>query len=199
MDGAFYLTKSKIRGKLLGVLFSNSSRKYYLSELSRLIGTSAGNAQRELSRFVKDRLIVPEKRGNLVFYSLNRRHPFFKELRSLVLKTWGVEGALRSLADEEKDIEFALLYGSFAQGTQHGDSDIDFLVVSSGGLKDFYPRLARLESLFGREINPTVYSVPEFKRKISEGEGTFISRILKGPHRVLKGTLKEFTDDPQGI
>lgn len=199
MDGTFYLTKSKIRGKLLGVLFSSPGKKYYLSELSRLVETSAGNVQRELSRFIKDRLIVSEKKGNLVFYSLSRRHPFFRELRSLILKTWGVEGALKALAEEEKKVRLALLYGSFAQGTEHGESDIDFLVVSSGELKDFYSRLKRLESLFGREVNPTVYSIPEFKKKISEGEGTFISRILKEPHRVLKGTLEEFTCDSQRV
>lgn len=199
MDGTFYITKSKIRGKLLGVLFSSPSKRYYLSELSRLVGTSAGNVQRDLSPFVKDRLIVPEKKGNLVFYSLNRRHPLFRELRSLVLKTWGVEGALRALAEEEKEIKLALLYGSFAQGTEHGDSDIDFLVVSGGDLKDFYSRLKRLESLFDREVNPTVYSVPEFKKKIAEGEGTFVGRILEAPHRVLKGTLKEFAGDSQRV
>ena len=191
MIGMLYLTKSKVRGKLLGVLFSSASSKHYLSELARLVGTSAGNVQRELSGFVKDRLVRCEKTGNMVFYSLNPQHPFFGELKSLVSKTWGVEGSLRDLVEKTDGIRLALLYGSFAKGSEHGQSDIDLLIVSDQGTSDFYSRLNRLESLFDREINPTVYSSGDLKKRIQE-KSVFIEQILKGQHRVLKGDLKEW-------
>ncbi len=199
MLGSLYLTKSKIRGKSLGILFSNPSRKYYLSELARLVGTFPGNVQRELSGFVKDRLITREKKGSLVFYVLNSRHAFFRELESLTLKTWGIEGALQTLVEKKKEIQLALLYGSFAKGTEHGESDIDLLMVSDGDLKDFYVQLRHLESVFGREINPTVYSPVEFEKKAREKD-TFVRRILEEPHHLLKGALRDFkSENSKGI
>src|SRR3989338_2735441 len=104
-----YLTKSKIRRKLLGFLFSNPKKEYYLSELARLVGTSPGNIQREMSKFIADGLIREEKRGNLNFYVLNPAHALFSEIRSLVLKTAGVETTLKELVQKHKEIEFALL------------------------------------------------------------------------------------------
>lgn len=186
-----YLTKSKVRGRLLGVLFSNPKEKYYLSELARSVGASVGNVQRELERFTRDGLIQREKKANLVFYVLNPRHALFPEIRSLVLKTVGIEGELRILVNKSKEIKLALLYGSFARNEEKGESDIDLLIVSEQKLERFYLLLSKLESRFRREINSTAYSEQEFKKKIA-GKDSFVSNILSRPHRILKGNLREF-------
>lgn len=186
-----YLTKSKVRGRVLGILFSNPEHKYYLSELARLAGASVGNVQRELKRFVRDELVLYEKKGNLVFYSLNQRHALFPEIRSLVLKTVGIEGELRALVNKRGDIRLALLYGSFARGEEKGESDIDLLIVSDQRLDKFYPVLHKLEEKFSREINPTVYSSEEFQKKL-DGRDTFVTHVLHQPYRLLKGDLREF-------
>lgn len=186
-----YLTKSKVRGKLLGILFSNTDQKYYLSELARLAGASVGNVQRELERFTGDELILREKKGNLVFYFLNQRHALFPELRSLVLKTFGVEGELRALVQKHKEIELALLYGSFAREQEKGESDIDLLIITDKNLEKFYSDLKKLESKFHREINPTAYSLKEFKQKLLTHD-SFLTNVLNQPYRILKGELGEF-------
>lgn len=186
-----YLTKSKVRSRLLGLLFSNPKQQYYLSELARLVGASAGNVQRELKRFIRDGLIQREKKGNLVFYILNPHHALFPEIRSLVLKTVGIEGKLRALAAKSKEIELALLYGSFARKEEKGESDIDILIVSDKNLERFYSVLSKLELQFHREINPTAYSSQEFKKKIASKD-SFITHVLEQPHRILKGNLRDF-------
>ena len=186
-----YLTKSKVRGKLLGVLFSNPTKKYYLSELARLVDASAGNAQRELQRFLRDELILREKKANLVFYSLNQRHALFPEIRSIILKTFGIEGELHALLKKCKAVPFALIYGSFARKEEKGESDIDLLIISDKNLEKFYSDLRKLESQFHREINPTAYSEKEFKQKLSAHD-SFLTNILNQPHKVLKGEPGEF-------
>ncbi len=186
-----YLTKSKIRGALLGILFSKPDEAYYLSELARLVKASIGSAQRELERFAADGLIQRRKKGNLVFYSLNQHHALYPELRSLVLKTVGVEGEIRAVVTRFKDIRLALIYGSFARGDEKGESDIDLLVVMDGNSERFYAALAKLELLFRREINPTVYARKEFIKKI-KAKDSFLTHVLKQPYRLLKGTPREF-------
>jgi len=191
MTGSFFLTKSKIRGQLLGFLFSNPKEKYYISELARQVGTSPGNVQRELRCFIDDGMIQREKKGNMVFYFLNDRHALFPEIRSLVQKTYGVEAQLSKLVENDKEIKLTLLYGSFARKEEKGESDIDLMIVSVGKIKVFYSELSKLEQFFNREINPTVYSPQEFKKKISNKDG-FITHVLHDQHRILKGNLDDY-------
>lgn len=191
---SIYLTKSKVRGKLLGILFSNPDEKYYLSELARLVAASAGNVQRELERFIRDELILREKKGSLVFYFPNPRHALFPEIRSLVLKTVGIEGELRALVNQRKEIKLALLYGSFARNEEKGESDVDLLIVSDKNLEKFYSVLSKLEARFHREINPTAYSSLEIKKKIAHRD-TFVTHLLKQPFRLLKGDPREFQQE----
>ena len=186
-----YLTKSKIRGNLLGLLFSNLNKQFYLSELAREVGTSPGNIQREIGKFIQDGLVSQEKKGNMVFYRLNPNHALFSELQSLIIKTTGIEGELRALVEKGKGIQLALLYGSFARGEERGESDVDFLIISDGETKDFYRGVTKLESRFNREINVRVYGSKEFQRKLQE-KGAFLTDVLNRPHRILKGSLDEF-------
>lgn len=188
---SLYLTKSKVRARLLGILFSNPEKKYYLSELARLAEASAGNVQRELERFVRDELVRREKKGNLTFYVPNPRHALFPEIRSLVLKTAGMEAELRRLVSARKDVRLALLYGSFARQEEKGESDVDLMVIADGKLEKLYSSLSTLERKFSREINVTAYSPQEFKKKINSAD-SFIKNVLRQPHRILKGDLREF-------
>jgi len=192
---ALYLTKSKIRGRILGILFSNPQKPLYLSELARQVKTSPGNVRRELARFVRDGLIREERKGNLVFYHLNPSHALFSEIHSLILKTTGIEGALQDLVKKDKKIKLALLYGSFARGEEHGESDIDLMIVSEGKHDDFYSKLNELEMRFHREINPTIYQPSEFIKKLNEKD-SFFAEVINKPHRILKGKLDEFQKAP---
>lgn len=192
---SLYLTKSKVRGKILGLLFSNTTREFYLSELARQAKTSPGNVQRELSRLIKDGLIRRQKKANAVFYSVNPAHALYPEIQSLILKTTGVEGALKTAVNKIKEIKLALIYGSFAKESENGESDIDLLVVATGESDRFYAALQDLEKKFKREVNPTVYNPEEFSKK-SKDPGQFLFAVLKEPYRLLKGNLIEFQEIP---
>ena len=67
-----YITKSKIRQDLLALFFTNSSQRYYLREIQRILGHSAGTIRRELLRFQEDSLFTTKRNGNLLYYSLNK-------------------------------------------------------------------------------------------------------------------------------
>lgn len=53
---SLYITKSKIRQDLLTLFFTNPSQRYYLRELQRILGYSAGSMRREPLKFQKDNL-----------------------------------------------------------------------------------------------------------------------------------------------
>jgi predicted nucleotidyltransferase len=183
---SLYITKSKIRRDLLTLFFTNPSQKYYLRELQRILGYSAGSIRRELSKFQKDTLFNTQKVGNLLYYSLNIKHPLFKELKSIVSKTVGVEARLRKTLSSIKKIKIAFVYGSFAAKREKGISDIDLMIIGEPDISYLNEKITKLEKKLIREINPTIYSLKEYKAKKKAKSG-FILEILKNPKIMLIG------------
>jgi len=186
MLDSFYIAKSKIRQGLLTLFFTNPSKGYYLRELQRILGYSAGSIRRELIRFQKDNLFNTKRTGNLLYYFLNQNHPLFNELKSIISKTVGVEASLRGSLLLIKGIKIAFIYGSFAAKKENSDSDIDLMIVGDADNSSLNEKLSALEKRLRREINPTVYSWQEYKAK-KRAKGSFITDLLKKPKIMLIG------------
>ncbi len=190
MIGSLYLLRSRIRRDLLALFFTNPSERFYLRELERMLGYSAGSIRRELLKFQDDDLLRTERVGNLVYYSLNPEHPLYEEIRSIVVKTVGVEGALREELSSVGDIKIAFVYGSFAAGQERAGSDIDVMVIGDPDMSALNESIAKLEGRLRRDINVTVYSAKEFKARKKAGSG-FVLDLLKSPRITMIGEEDE--------
>ena len=144
---SLYITKSKIRQDLLVLFFTNPSQKYYVRELERLLGYSVGSIHRELLKFKKDSLFDTQKVGNLLYYSLDTKHPLFNELKSIVSKTAGVEGSLKKILRSIEKIEIAFIYGSFANKKEKTMSDIDIMIIGDPNTSDLNEKIMILENV----------------------------------------------------
>jgi len=184
---SLYITKSRIRQDLLALFFTNPGQKYYLRELQRMLGYSAGSIRRELLRFQRDNLFNTQKIGNLLYYFLNKDHPLFKELKSIVSKTAGVEGSLRKELSSIKEIKISFIYGSFASNTPKAASDIDLMIIGNPNVSILNEKIANLEKRLKREINPTVYSYEEYETRKKAKSG-FILDLLNNEKIMLIGT-----------
>jgi len=186
MIGSLYISKSKIRRDLLSLFFTNASQKYYLRELERILGYSAGSIRRELLKFKEDRLFTTEKVGNLLYYSLNTDHPLFEELKGIVSKTVGVEGSLKKAISSVPGIEFAFIYGSFASGKENVSSDIDLMIIGDPDSSSVNQKITALERRLKREINLSLHSLKDYRdRKMSKSG--FIQDLLKKPKIMIIG------------
>ncbi len=123
------LLNTKLRSKLLTYSFTHPDENYYVRELSGLIDEDPGNLSRELKKLEAEGLYTSTKKGNVKFYSLNRRYPLFKELKKIIFKTEGVEGSLKEAVSRFKGISFAFIYGSYAKDKEKKTSDIDMVAV----------------------------------------------------------------------
>ncbi|MGB8953463.1 MAG: nucleotidyltransferase domain-containing protein [Candidatus Aminicenantales bacterium] len=184
---ALYVTKSRIRQDLLALFFTNPSQKYYLREIERLLGYSAGSLRRELLRFQEDQLFITQKVGNLLYYSLNPEHPLFEELKSIVSKTIGVEGGIRKALSRIKNIRIAFIFGSFAVSSEKEKSDIDVMIIGEPDMMLLNEKIRELENKLKREINTTIYSWSEYREKKKRKSG-FIMDLIKSPKIMLVGT-----------
>lgn len=184
-----YITKSQIRQDILRLYFSNASRRYYLRELERLLGHSAGNIRRELLKLQKDHLFNVQRTGNLLFYSLNQAHPLFEELKSIVSKTIGAEASLRTALSSVENITAAFIFGSLASKSEKETSDIDVMIIGKPNMQLLSEKVRELEQRLKREINLTVYPRSEYQAKKKAKSG-FILEVLNCPKIMLIGDEK---------
>jgi predicted nucleotidyltransferase len=181
----------RIRGAVLALLYGRADQSFYTRQIAREVDASVGAVQRELENLSKVGLIVRNSVGNQVFYQANRDAPIFPEMRALVNKTIGVFSVLRSaLQVLSKRIVVAFVYGSVAREEETTQSDIDLMVVGDATLDEVLSRLSAVEKSIGRPINPTVYSVAEFKSKLASGNH-FLNAVLKGKKVLLLGDEDE--------
>jgi predicted nucleotidyltransferase len=183
---SLYISKSKIRQDLLTLFFTNPSQKYYLRELHRELGYSAGSIRRELLKFQEDNLFNTQRVGNLLYYTLNTKHPLFRELKMIVFKTVGVEGRLRNTLSSIHGISVAFIYGSYARRKEKDSSDIDLMIIGNPDTSRLNEKIAEVEKRLKREINPTLYSLEEYRRKKKTTNG-FIMELLKNPKIMMIG------------
>lgn len=182
----------KARGSILGLVYEHPDESFYYRQISReLNGVSAGTLQRELDTLTQLGLIDRSTIGKQVFYRANRNHPVYPELKALVTKTVGAIAMLRSaLAPLANRIDVAFIYGSMARGEQGPESDIDLMVIGKITLEAVIENVGKVESSLRRAVNPTVYSVPEFKTKLQSGNH-FLKSVMKGDKVFLIGEEDE--------
>ncbi len=178
--------------KILALFFLNPDQEYYFSEVVRLTGTRQGVIQRELKSLTDAEILTSEKRGRQKFYAVNRKHPIFQDLRNIIFKTYGVIGKIREALDPAGgQIKVAFVYGSFARGEEVSSSDLDLFVIGNIGLDDLVSALSSVEQAIGREINPTLFSAAEFKKKWSE-KNHFIRSVANAEKEFIIGSEDEF-------
>lgn len=179
---------TKVQQRVLGVLFGNSGRSFYANEIIALAESGTGAVQRELAKLAAAGLVTVRRQGNQKHYQANSISPVYSELRGLVLKTFGLGDVVRAaLAPLTPQIRAAFIFGSIAKIQDTADSDIDLLVVSDSlTYADVFSALEHASQDLGRTVNPTVYSLREFTRRVKEGKA-FVARVMNQPKVWLIG------------
>ena len=174
-------------------IYGQPERSYHLSELRRLTGLGSASLQREINRLVVAGLANSALKGNQRQISANRQSPLFKELSDLTRKVMGAAALLtEALLPIERKIEIAFLYGSVAKQSDNAESDIDIVIVGSDlTLSELLDQLLPVEEMLCRKVNPTYYTVGEFKKRLSDTD-SFVNKVLSQPIIQLYGNMDDF-------
>jgi predicted nucleotidyltransferase len=161
---------------VLSVLYGHVGEVFYLRQLARLTDITLGPVQRELRQLVDAGLVTRKTIGPQAFYTANQESPVFAEIKSLITKTVGMHDVLvAALEPLRKKINLALIYGSVAQSSESKRSDVDLMIVGNVDFGAVVERLSDAQRTLNREINPTVFSVKEFRKKVRE---SFLKTVL---------------------
>jgi len=182
----------KTRSAVLALLFCNADRSFHFREIVRTLKTGPGAIQRELAGLVRAGLVIKRRVGNQTHYHADETSSVFPELKSLLVKTAGLLEPLReSLGGLSEKISIAFVYGSFAQRADTALSDVDVIVLGDATFSEVIAALRKAQEHLGREVNPSVYPVDEFVRKISAGNH-FLSQLVDAPKLFIIGDEDEF-------
>jgi hypothetical protein len=184
---------SKVRQSVLALLYGQPDRTFHTNEIIRLTCSGTGGVQRELEKLSAVGLINVQSIGNQRHYSANRASPLFTELRSIVIKTFGLADLItQALTPIVSRIYFAFIYGSIAKQEDTVKSDIDLMLICDNlTYADLFKLLEDAQTQIGRAINPTFYSLAEWKRKY-QANNNFLVQIVKQPKIFLIGAESEF-------
>jgi predicted nucleotidyltransferase/predicted transcriptional regulator with HTH domain len=183
---------SKVQQRVLGLIFGQPERSFYMSEIMRNVRSGTGAVERELSRLQRSGLVSVERIGNQKHYRANPQSPIFSELQSLVIKTVALTEPLRKSLEPCADkIKTAFVYGSVAKGTDAAHSDIDLMVIGEElDYSKLYSALQDAEDVLGRKVSSTFLSPNDWGRKASE-TGSFIGKIKALPKIFVFGSEKD--------
>ena len=154
------LISSKTRVKLLLKFFLNSKNSSYLRGLESEFGESTNAIRIELNKLEGAGLLYSNLEGNKKFFRANTSHPFFGDIRSLLLKYTGLDGILERIIESLGDLEYVFVVGKLAKGLS---SDIVDLVFVGNIDKDYlFDVVQKAELKLGKKIKYICYSAAEF-------------------------------------
>jgi predicted nucleotidyltransferase len=181
-------------GEILKLFFEDPKKEYYFREIAKNLNKEPSHYQKYLDNLVDDKILLDERRGNMRFFRLNKEHPLYEEIKSIISKTSGLENELKKLIDKLDNVEYAFIFGSIAKGMENNNSDIDLMLIGNIDQNALTTMISSIESKIAREINYHIYSSQEIVKKIKE-KNNFISNIFLSPIIKLKGNPYDFTRD----
>ncbi|HEY1040648.1 MAG TPA: ArsR family transcriptional regulator [Bacteroidia bacterium] len=162
------LISSKTRVKLLMKFFLNSKNTAYLRNLEEEFGESTNGIRLELNKFEKAGFLQSFVKGNKKLFTVNTKHPLFKDLNRIILKMTGIEYVLDYILQRIGDLDKVYLVGKLAKGQ---DSDmIDLVLVGNDLNKPFLiEQIEKAEKKIDKKIRYVLYTPEEFNmEKIAE-------------------------------
>jgi DNA-binding transcriptional ArsR family regulator len=180
------ILSSRVRSEIFRLLFGLSDKELHVREIERRTGLSIATVRQELKKLLQMELLLARRDGNRLYYRGNKEHPLFPDIQNMVLKTVGIVEPLKEVLDKE-NVNIAFIFGSVANNREGAVSDLDLMVIGTVGLRTVSGWLSGISEKIGREINPHVMSLKEYRKRKRSGEH-FLNRVMESSKIFIKGS-----------
>lgn len=182
------LFDSPVKVKLLKLFLRNSDQFFTLSEARKRTKSDLSSCRRQVKRLESIKFLKSRVKSKKKGYAVNPDFDFYKELRTLVLKS--SPASKKKIVKRIKGlgkINLAVLSGVFMNTD---NARVDLLIVGdnikNNKLSSFFKDL---EAETGKEIDYVVLSTKDFKYRFDMFD-RFIRDVLEKPHEKLINKLK---------
>jgi predicted nucleotidyltransferase len=163
--------------KVLRFLVLHQGQSFYEREIARKANLSPSSTHHVLVRLYQAGVINRKQNGRMYFYSIDKTNPYLKEFKVLVNLL-----LLEPLVERLKRLSHKIvLFGSWAEGSDTEDSDIDLFIISSEKEKvlSVVNKFSYSTKLENRKIQPII-SQPEELLKKDRKNKVFLEQVEKG-------------------
>lgn len=172
--------------RIINFLGKNREKSFTMHHLSELLSIPYATFYRTINKM--NALLIVNSIGKAKAVELNVRNLLIKnylviasqEERDEFIKK---QPLLKKIVDELPEGNYsALLFGSYAKGTQTLKSDIDIIIINKTGEKR--PSFSIYETLFKVTINPLYFTPKEVSAMLNQSEENVMKQALKN-HIIL--------------
>ncbi|KAA3609935.1 MAG: ArsR family transcriptional regulator [Calditrichaeota bacterium] len=157
------LITSRTRIRILLKFFLNPKTKGYLRQLANEFGESTNSIRVELNKLTEAQILSSKSEGRNKIYNANITHPLFEEIRSIVLKSTGIDKVISNIINKLGKIDLAFIRGDYAVGKDSGLIDL-ILIGRSLNTKELERVQKKTEKLISRKINVLVLNPEEYDK-----------------------------------
>jgi len=163
--------------KIFNFFFESPYKEAYLRELSKKLKLSPFAVKKYLDWFVKEGLILEERKANLRYFKANINNLFFRHLKiAFSIKLIMKSGLISYLKENISNTSSITLFGSTAKGEDDKESDIDILIIG----KNKYTDTHKFREKTGKEINLHIFSWGEWNEKAKKDSPFYYEVISSG-------------------
>ncbi len=155
------LITSETRIKLLLRFFLNPDARGYLRQLAKDFGESTNGIRLELNKMMQADILQVEASGRNKIYRANTKHPLFDDIRSIVLKSTGIDKVITNIIEKIGDVQLAFIRGDYAVGKDSGLIDL-VLVGENINTEESERVRIKTEKLIERNIAVMVITPTEY-------------------------------------
>jgi len=176
--------------KIIEYLVRNTPNKFNVNQIARNLKISVGSAYKILKSLEKKQVLISEKIGNGIYYSLNFENKETKNIAELVL----MGSRDRSFAENPhasiyaKDLHEAkkfskaiILFGSILERKEKDINDVDVLfIIEKGKAKRVEDFCLKLSNLRPKRVNPLLMTAQDFRNNIKKHDKVITDILKKG-------------------
>jgi len=156
------LITSQTRIRLLLKFFLNPQTKGYLRQLAKEFGESTNSIRVELNKLTDAKMLSSTTEGRNKIYNANLSHPLFEEIRSIVLKSTGIDKVINDIIKKLGPLGLAFIRGDYALGKDSGL--IDLVIVGENLNQEELERVkSKTENLIHRKISVLALTISEYE------------------------------------
>jgi DNA-binding transcriptional ArsR family regulator len=156
---------SRTRVKVLALLLNNSTRSYFVREITRKVDEQINSVRRELANLKAVGLVRSNARNGKIYFQANTKSDIFPDLKKIFGKVAKETVFENQIGEKLKDVgavSYASLHGYFVQDAS---SPIDLFIVGNIDKLKMKPLVRDLSEEMGHEVNFTVMTPEEFQER----------------------------------
>lgn len=186
---------SKTRTKLLALFFEDTSKSFYVREITRVIEEQINSVRRELINLESIGIVKNDTYDNKVYYSANPKHPFSHALSEIFSAKVGdvkeVEVKRTSWEDYVKPVK-NYLNGLIVTNRVPGEEGIDMLIIGDDKTKKLTHWAEVIEKKIGKPMIYVIMSTGDYTYRKSVRD-RFLLELMEmditeiyDPERIIK-------------